>query len=52
MRGSMMLRKVLFLSIFLILPLSSLQLKAEEKTSDCLACHQKDTREFSRLGEQ
>jgi Seven times multi-haem cytochrome CxxCH len=40
----MMLRKVLFLSIFLILPLSSFQLKAEEKSSDCLACHQKDTR--------
>lgn len=37
-----MLRKIIFLSIILLL--FSLEVWAEEKIGDCLACHQKETR--------
>jgi len=39
-----MLRKIVFLVIFILLILSSFMAHSEEKIGDCLACHQRETR--------
>jgi hydroxylamine dehydrogenase len=39
-----MLRKIVFLSVLLLLLFSPFYVWAEEKIGDCLACHQKETR--------